>query len=186
MAWKTNTLLLTTAGALVGCAAPGVVGAPPDGSGDEVADAVTLRSTENVRDDLALLRQLEIADIGGLLHSYPEGALHCYGICPGFEDEVEAENLRQAERLSTLVDIALASAEVEPSAALCTEAVIDANLAALGDLQIVEVFGLVEEVPQNNPYCYNLPCPEDIERADDLNCRRATALSAIVAETEGL
>jgi hypothetical protein len=35
-------------------------------------------------------------------------------------------------------------------------------------------------------YCYNLPCPEDIERADEINCGRATALAEIVAATEEL
>jgi hypothetical protein len=50
----------------------------------------------------------------------------------------------------------------------------------------VEVFGLVEEVPQNNPYCYNLPCPDDIAAAEAINCQRATALAAIAQEAEDL
>ena len=58
--------------------------------------------------------------------------------------------------------------------------------ASSGRLDIVEVFGMVEEVPQNNPYCYNLPCAEDIERAEEINCQRATALAHIVEEASEL
>ena len=47
---------------------------------------------------------------------------------------------------------------------------------------VKKYWALVEEVPQNNPYCYNLPCPSDVAVAEEINCQRATALARIVEE----
>jgi hypothetical protein len=187
MAWKTKTILMTAAGALAGCAGPADVSISAPGGPDEIEEAVDRGgSAKQAMDDLQMLRSLEIAEVGELLHQYPEGAFNCYGACPEFEDEIAAEDSRQAQRLSLLADIAFQKVTIEADEAFCGAEVIDDNLAALADLQIVEVFGLVEEVPQNNPYCYNLPCPDDIAAAEAINCQRATALAAIAQEAEDL
>ena len=140
----------------------------------------------NVAHELELLEQLNIVHVGELVRNYPEGAMNCYGPCPEFEHEIAEEDARQALRLQELVNIAAEAASVTLNSEVCSVEVIDENLAALDGLDIVEVFGLVEEVPQNNPYCYNLPCAEDIERAEEINCQRATALATIIAEAEEL
>jgi hypothetical protein len=138
-------------------------------------------------DDLKRLEQLRIVDIGDLVHNYPEGAMNCYGPCPGFEDEIAAEDARQAARLAELVEIATdAATQLTIEDGSFNLEVIDQNLAALDGLDIVQVFGLIEEVPQNNPYCYNLPCPSDIEAADEINRQRAAALANIVEESTDL
>lgn len=132
--------------------------------------------------DLDQLAALEVFAVGGLLARYPAGAMNCYGVCPGFEDEVAQANEVACERLATLaehVDAAIAAnAAVEPDA--CEQAAIEANLAALRALEIVEVGEFLAVVPQNNPMCYNVPCPADEQAAELATCERATKLARIV------
>ena len=129
---------------------------------------------------------MEIVDVAELVHEYPEGAMNCYGPCPGYEEDIEAENQRQAARLLELVAVAEDAVSVDANVYGCDVEDIDENLDALADLNIVEVFGLVEAVPENNPNCYNTPCPEDVAEAEQVTCQRASALAHIVAETTEL
>jgi len=184
-----KTVALATLGLLTGCGASADLTGP--GASDNLlagpdSPASQLVELDNMRSDLHRLAQLDIVSVGRLVEDYPEGAMNCYGPCPGFEDEIAEADARQAARLAELVDIAREAASVTLDLEQCTVAVVDENLAALDGLDIVEVFGLVEEVPQNNPYCYNLPCPADVAAAEEINCQRATALAAIVEEASSL
>ncbi|HCP46621.1 MAG TPA: hypothetical protein DIU15_11285 [Deltaproteobacteria bacterium] len=184
-----KTVAVATLGLLAGCGGTGTLehsssASQPDQLDDSAPNQVA--EAPDVAQELEILAQLNIVHVGALVRDYPEGAMNCYGPCPGFEDEIAEEDARQALRLQELVDIATEASSVTIDSYSCSLEVIDDNLAALDGLDIVEVFGLVEEVPQNNPYCYNLPCPEDIEAAEEINCQRATALATIVAEATEL
>jgi hypothetical protein len=147
-----------------------------------VAMPATGERTSEEQVDLDQLAALEVFAVGGLLARYPAGAMNCYGVCPQFEDEVAQANELAGERLAALieqVDAALESdAAVEPDA--CEQAAIEANLAALRALEVVEVGEFLAVVPQNNPHCYNVPCPEDEQVAQQATCERATKLAGIV------
>jgi hypothetical protein len=88
-------------------------------------------------------------------------------------------------RLENLAVAASAAATKTPADA-CDEAAIDDNLAALQALRIVDVKGLLEAQPENNPQCYNLPCPSDVEAAKATTCERAGRLANIVKASTGL
>lgn len=140
--------------------------------------------TSEVQADLEQLAALEVFEVGSLLARYPDGALNCYGVCPEFEEAVAQGNAQAAERLAALVErvssAITANAAVEPDA--CEQATIDANLEALRALEIVDVGQLIAVIPQNNPACYNLPCPEDTEAATQQTCERAATLARIIGE----
>ncbi len=185
----TKTLAFATLGLLAGCGGPsdGNLSNTPAEPGGQTDDASSQQVNEaELLADLQRLSELRIVEVGQLVHNYPEGAMNCYGPCPGFEEEIAEEDFRQAARLSELVEIVNSAVTSTVELEACTVEVIDANLEALDSLDIVEVFGLVEEVPQNNPYCYNTPCPSDIEAANEVNRQRATALAAIVEEAREL
>ena len=55
-----------------------------------------------------------------------------------------------------------------------------ANLEALRSLDIVTIGELIVAQPSNNPNCYNLPCPSDVQAADATNLDRAGRLANIV------
>jgi hypothetical protein len=134
-----------------------------------------------VQADLEQLAALEVFEIGSLLARYPDGALNCYGVCPEFEDEIAQANELAAERLAALAErVATAVAEDDAVANACEQATIDANLEALRALEVVEVGQLIAVVPQNNPACYNVPCPADVEVAEQQTCERAATLARIV------
>jgi hypothetical protein len=185
-----KTLAFATLGLLAGCAGSSSLSGPdaPDQPAlDPATPSSQLVSMSEFADNLKLLEQLRIVDIGDLVHNYPEGAMNCYGPCPGFEGEIAAEDARQASRLAELVEIATdAATQLTIEDGSFNLEVIDQNLAALDGLDIVQVFGLIEEVPQNNPYCYNLPCPSDIAEADAINRQRASALAKIIEESTDL
>jgi hypothetical protein len=149
---------------------------------DSVTTLATGERTAAEQADLERLAALEVFSVGRLLAQYPVGAMNCYGLCPGFEDEIAAANELSGERLAALsehVETALeANAAVEPD--VCEQAAIEANLAALRALEVVEVGEFLVVVPQNNPNCYNVPCAEDEAVAEQATCERATKLARIV------
>ena len=65
---------------------------------------------------------------------------------------------------------------------------LEQRIEALNALAIVEVAGLVEARPANQPQCYNLPCPADVEAANRENSARVSQVFAIVdaAKQSGL
>jgi hypothetical protein len=184
-----KTVAFATLGLLTGCGAAVDLTVPGSATSPELAADVPAGEVVDKYDaasDLERLAELNIIDMGRLVRDYPYGAMNCYGPCPGFEDEIAEADLRQAARLHELVEIADRAATVTLDVAECSVEVIDQNLAALDSLDIVEVFGLVEEIPVSSPYCYNLPCSGDILAAEEINCQRATALANIVEETTEL
>ena len=184
-----KTLAFATLGLLTGCGSSADMGSlegPEHLANIPESPASSPVDLSAFKGDLERLAQLNIVQVGDLVLDYPEGAMNCYGPCPGFSDEIAEEDARQAARLHELLEIATEAATLSLQVEECSVEVIDENLAALDGLDIVEVFGMVEEVPQNNPYCYNLPCAEDIERAEEINCQRATALAHIAQEASEL
>jgi hypothetical protein len=138
--------------------------------------------TDAVDDNLARINALEVVEVSGMIVQYPEGSMNCYGICPGFEDEVAEAECDAAEKVAAIAIVAEA-ADVEPVENFDSE-VVDADLARLAALEVVDVERFVEAIPENNPECYNMPCQEDIEAADLANRERQATLRAIVEGAE--
>jgi hypothetical protein len=142
-----------------------------------------------VDENLARLAALDVFMVGDLVVQLPEEAFACYGVpCPGTEEavaEAQAEaELHAAERLAWFAGAAETAAAEAASGYFCDKETIDAHVAALDALEIVEVLGLVVEQPQNNPNCYNLPCQEDIAAAEAITQERAQQLTNIVAAVQ--
>jgi hypothetical protein len=186
-------MLAVCALAVAGCAAepeergPAKPGgndpAPSERTGERVGDPGAL-ALARVDINLARLRDLDVLEIGGLLVDLPEEASACYGPCPGSEPAIQDAKEEAALRLAELADVAEAAAAA-PSGYLCTEQ-IDENLAALAGLEIVEVLGMIEVEPANNPQCYNLPCQADIDAANAENELRAAQLDSIARSANGM
>lgn len=181
-------------GALVGCtvAAPDSSDAPISGDDDSNAgrgvvqfhDTSGAEALARVDENLERLRALDVFEVGQLIVDMPAEAFNCYGPCPGSEALILAAQEEAALRLDELVPAAEAAIGT-PSSYLCTE-LIDENLEALRALEIVEVTGMIQAVPENNPQCYNLPCQEDIDAAAAENDLRAAKLDSIARETSGM
>jgi hypothetical protein len=135
--------------------------------------------------NLARLQALDVFQVGQLVVEQPASAYSCYGPCPGAEADIAAAKTKAAVRLAELAETA-DSAVLAPVAGACDQASVDANLATLSALHIVGVDGMVVTQPQNNPQCYNTPCPADVSAAKAANCDRAGKLAAIVAAAKGL
>jgi hypothetical protein len=131
--------------------------------------------------NLERLQALEVMTVGDLVLDVPDEAVSCYGTCPGWEEEVAAARQRSAERLEHMAAIAEEAVATPSGDDACAQEAIDANLAVLRDLGIVEIGQLLVEQPVASPDCYNLPCPGEEERAREVTCERARKLDAIVA-----
>ena len=176
--------LLALTFALAACAHTSAIG-PAGNDGDDavVGDPATIEG------NLQRLADLEVFTVGSLVLDVPDEAFNCYGPCPEWEDEIAAAEAAAAARLELFVDAAEVGAENSevPSAYASFDAdAVAADLATLASLEIVTVGSFLAAEPANNPSCYNLPCQEDIEAADDENCLRQARLHAIVEATEDL
>jgi hypothetical protein len=126
------------------------------------------------------LRALQILDVGNLVLNLPPEATACYGPClnsPWRQPYLD-ERARQAPRLATLAD---AFEQANHDAYLQPAPMSEANAAiqSLTSLKVIEVGGIIQAKPANNPQCYNLPCQSDIDAAQLENERRvAKALEA--------
>jgi len=135
--------------------------------------------------DLAKLRELDVFFVGGVIRDLPAEATACYfddigGLpCPGWEDEVAAADAKLRPSLDKLVEGAVAAVARIDSAYVMNQERVATELAALRSLQIVEIGELITTVAENNPNCYNLPCPDDQAAADEENRLRAAKLDAI-------
>ncbi|MEO7329382.1 MAG: hypothetical protein ABI193_12435 [Minicystis sp.] len=191
-----NKALLVTfsaLSALTGC----ISAVPPETSGEGVvaetpgtetpapAKVDPAAALAHVDQNLARLAALQVFTVGTLIVDLPEEATNCYGPCPGSEGVIQKAKEQAAVRLEKLTAVAEAAAD-KPAQASCDKAAIDTNLAALADLRIVGVEGLIEVQPKNNPQCYNLPCQADIAAAKAATCEHATDLGAIVQAAKGL
>lgn len=163
-------------------------GAPPTGlealvqSGElDAAEAYELARTQ-VAEDLAALAALELFEVGTLVTEESMLPGMCYGPCPD-DDARIAAYLAQADRLHALRDIAQ-----HPDASYVCYAdpmtVVEDSLQAIADLEVITVGAMIEVEPETQPHCYNLPCAEDLEAAEQANDERATQIWQI-AERAG-
>lgn len=197
-------LISALALALAACGAPAE---PPSSSGPMTASGPATASTAstasvaptsrpgaaqraatsaNPADSLAALRALNVIDVGGLIENIPAEATQCYGPCPGYEKTIADARAQSRARLSRLAAVATS---LQPAAAdpqTCEPAAIEANLAALRSLRIVEVKGFLAAQPKSSPQCYNMPCPEDREQARAQTCERAATLADLARNAQGL
>ncbi|MDI3291482.1 hypothetical protein [Polyangium sp. 15x6] len=171
-------LVAGAVGTLAGCAGA-AAGSPPSQADTEAepdpeaAKAAFLASNEN----FARLRALEVVDVRSLAQDMPGHTPSCYSSC---------KHERNAMiRLDKLVDVAEAAVK-SPVPNACDDATIDKNVAALNALHIVQVGGLIKEVPKNNASCYNRPCEADLQAAKAVTCERAGKLASIVNATKDL
>lgn len=168
---------LALGGLIAGCAHS------PAGIDDDVDSDGAVQSID---ENLARLEALDVIEVGALILDVPDEAYNCYGLCPEYEDDVAEAEEAAAIRLQALADAAEEAMDEPAHAYVCPEELIDENLAALRELEIVEVMGLLEAEPENNPMCYNLPCQEDIEAAEAINNERAWRLHNIAGAARGL
>jgi hypothetical protein len=174
--------LVLAAGALAGCTVPVATSSHP---AEPTAPLDAQQAVAQVDQNLARLQALDVFQVGQLVVEQPASASSCYGPCPGADAAIAAAKAKAAVRLAELADKA-ESAVVTPVPGACDQTSIDANLAALSALHIVGVDGMVVTQPQNNPQCYNTPCPADVAAAKAANCERDGKLAAIVAAAKGL
>lgn len=177
-----QTLALTI-GALTGCAGGGTKSEPAPVTAD-AAKASAPAAPAGVDENLARLRGLAVFEVGVLMVDAPDGAYACYGPCPQFKDEIAAAEAHAAGRLGRLVEVA-AKATADASAESCAAATIERNLAALRALKIVDVQGLVRDLPEGGS-CYAGQCPEDTPEGKARMCERAGKLAGIAAAAKDL
>jgi hypothetical protein len=129
--------------------------------------------------DLERLRSLGAFEVRYLVVDGPGASGDCSGqACPPTGRAPSSLNSRVARRLARLADLADLAAEgahADPSAIERVEA----NLALLRSLEIVEVGDFIRKQPSNNPRCNDTPCQTDIEAADSENEANAAVLEAI-------
>jgi len=174
-----RTGFIATLGAIAGCTTS--ASTPPANGPSEDQAAALARVDEN----LARLHALNVFDVGEMIVQLPQEATSCYGPCPGSEPLIEQAKGEAALRLDDFVAAAEPAAKTVTADA-CAQPTIDANVAALNALKVVEVKGLIVEQPKNNPTCYNTPCQTDIDAAQAVTCERAGKLASIVEATKGL
>ena len=183
-----HRFLAMTLGALAGCASsPGMeAGAlPPEVTAPTTPTAAAVHVDEN----LAHLRALQVFEVGALVVESPREAFSCYGPCPGAEAAVAHARETAAERLARFTAAAEAAAAhppETPAPGACERQAIDANLAALRALRVVEVGALVTVQPRNDQQCYGIPCPAEVQAAAQATCAHAAALAGLVAATRTL
>jgi hypothetical protein len=163
-----------------GCA----VGLTP-GSGSDPAQV-----NASITQSIDRLRALQIFDVGPLILNLPAEATACYNLpCPGsgWEQAYDDERARQAPRLAKLADIAEGVAK-NASASVGDPGQAAAAAQAISGLRIIEVSALIQVQPANNPDCYNLPCPSDVQAANQTNGLHVSEAYAIVeaAQRSGL
>jgi len=164
-----------------GSASDGTALRGPESTIDSGAEALAA-----IDENLSRLRDLAIFEVGDLIVQLPAEATNCYGApCPGSEPAILAARTEAAVRLENLADAAETAVDSAFVAYECLSRV-DANLEALRQLSIVEVGTFIQSEPQNNPYCYNLPCTSDVEAANADNEARATELESIALAAEQL
>jgi hypothetical protein len=162
--------------------------ADPAGSGSPslrvaVDGAVALA---NVDENLARLRDLDLFEVGELIVNLPSEATNCYGLpCPVAQEALQAARVHGAERLANLAGAAERATATPYSGYACGTR-IDVNLETLRSLEVVGIGAFVRILPENNPNCYNQPCPADIAAADARNEARAAELESIALAVQDI
>ncbi len=166
---------------------------PTDDPTDDPVEPVDFSSLDSMEvrvaiyGELGTLQGLQIIEVSDVILDVPDEAICAYGWTPclGFEDTVDDALREVGPRLASLVVHAeqLVEEDAAPQATTCRDDVIDANLDALADLEIVLVGDLLVAEPELN--CpYGLPCEEDILAASEITCERADTLDRIVFATQ--
>jgi hypothetical protein len=168
-------------------AAPAANEAPLSEAAAPAADEASLsEAMANVEVNLERLRALSVFEVRDLVVKQPGEADNCYGLpCSDTSGTAAERESRAALRLARLADAAENAVNSAYAATQCIERV-DLNLAALRDLEVVDVGEFMRIEPANNPYCYNLPCGEDLEAAAVANEARAADLESIAHAAESL
>ena len=100
------------------------------------------------------------------------------------------ELIRRAFHAAIIVIAVLASTGAEQAAAhstdACPTADVEDHLQALRGLDLLEVGDFLAVEAEASPYCYNLPCPEQLEAAEAATCERSATLATIRQDTEDL
>jgi hypothetical protein len=189
----TGSLAAAAFGFGTGCGPSDPAPQKPSGSSPAPAPAANdpvQQVDASIQQSLDRLSALQIFSVGGLVLNLPAAATACYSIpCSGDTQgwaEYHAERARQAPRLA-----ALAAQAEDCNSGHCYVSIptsVDEAVSALDALQIVEVGGLIQAQPKNNPDCYNLPCPSDQAAAEAENNRRAAEAFTIAtyAKIRGL
>jgi hypothetical protein len=163
--------------------APPSASAPSEGPAPRAAEPAASDMVGEVERNLARLRALEVVDVQRLVLDLPAEARQCYGApCSYMDPAVTAEYRRQAPRLARLTELATRLAAA-PGVAPAEPAGAEADLAALRKLEVVEIGRLVTVAPAPSPNCYNLPCPDDVKRAEAENQRRAGVAHALAVQS---
>jgi hypothetical protein len=122
----------------------------------------------SIAQSLQTLNSLQIFGVGNLILNLPAEATTCYNLpCPGSEwvAPYQAERARQAPRLAKLAAAAAQASETPNLKPAPLSETADA-IEQLSSLLIIQVTGLIETQPANNPQCYNLPCQSDKDAAE--------------------
>ena len=147
-----------------------------------------VQAQASVEHSLDRLHALQIVSGESLVLELPAEATACYSLpCPGsrWVPIYDAEIVRQATRLAELTDIAEAViADTTVARSAMSEST--AAVTALSALKLITVERLVEDQPNNNPECYNLPCESDKLAAQQANELRVGQALAIVGRAQGL
>jgi hypothetical protein len=139
----------------------------------------------DVAEHLARLKGLQTVEVGKLVLSLPCQAASSYGSCPDdvYADLLREAYVRQAPRLARLTEVAEAIARAPEVAPMDPAgADIEADLAALNSLAIVDIQGLLTVAPVQTGQCYGA-CPEDKDRANAENQRRAGVAHELARQT---
>lgn len=176
--------------ALAGCAeTPSPINDPgsqvaltPEPTAVVVAPAARPATPE---ESITRLRALEVLDVGEMTVQLPAEASNCYGPCPGSEPAIAQARQHAADRLADFVVSAerAAAEPVSPESPACASAAIDANLATLQGLRVIEVRSLLVAEPTNHAVPYSRPTASDVAAAQRTTCERAQRLAAITDAT---
>ncbi len=167
---------------------PDAVAVPSTESAQEPAASAAPASDAmaNVEINLERLRALEVFEVRDLVVKQPGEAGNCYGLpCSSTSGTAAERESRAALRLAQLADVAENAVNAAYVPTQCIERV-DLNLAALRNLEIIGVGEFMRIEPANNPFCYSLPCTEDLEAAAVANEARAADLESIAHAAQSL
>ncbi len=136
----------------------------------------------SIQQSLDRLRALQVIEVGNLVLNLPAEATSCYGVpCAGsawiqpYRDE-QARQAPRLEKLAVLAEETMHNQYLTPH----DKSEAEAAIQALNALQIVSVGALITVQPNNSLECYNLPCPSDIQAADQENAKRVTEVFGMV------
>jgi hypothetical protein len=151
-----------------------------------VARSAALPALEAEADaELAHLRALQIVEVRDLVLQLPDASSSCYGPCSAdaWDQIVTEEYRRQVPRLHALGRLADGAIHDSYPYPVTTNAGPQ-DVEALNAFEIVNLGALLVAQPANNPLCYNTPCPEDVQKADEDTGLRAFYLRTWITRAQ--